>query len=313
MDGLILVHKPKGLTSHDIVIQIRKILDKKRVGHFGTLDPLATGLLLIAVGKATRLFPFYLRATKTYKGQIRLGYSTDTYDSDGEPLSRESKNYPDKKTLLENMKRFLGEIEQISPPYSAKKYKGKALYKLVRQQKEYQLKSSKVVVHYFRLTKFDPPHMDFEVKCSSGTYIRSIAHELGQSLGCGAHLNQLERIEISKFHISKSYTVEEIEKMSSLGQTKKFLHPIEVLLPEYPKIIVKDRAVFLVRNGCEFFPDSTPTALPSEEDANMKAEKKQDIFRIFDSRGRLLAFAIKKAEKNSLHPFLVFDTENKSR
>jgi tRNA pseudouridine55 synthase len=313
MDGLILVHKPKGITSHDVVIQIRKILDIKRVGHFGTLDPMATGLLLVAVGKATRLFPFYLRATKTYQGQIRLGYSTDTYDSDGEPVSKESKRYPDKKILLENMKRFLGEIEQMSPPYSAKKYKGKALYKLVRQQKEYQLKSSKVVVHLFKLIKYDPPHMDFEVKCSSGTYIRSIAHDLGQRLGCGAHLNHLERTEIGKFHVSKSHTIKEIEKISSLGQTKKILHPIEVLLPEYPKIIVKDRAVLLVRNGREFYPDSIPDAFPSEEDANTKGEKKQDIFRLFDSQGKLLAFAIKKAEKNSLHPFLVFDTENKSQ
>jgi tRNA pseudouridine55 synthase len=313
MDGLILVHKPKGITSHDIVVQIRKILDKKRVGHFGTLDPLATGLLLIAVGKATRLFPFYSRATKTYKGQIRMGYSTDTYDSDGKPISRESKNYPDHKVLLENMKKFEGEIEQVSPAYSAKKYKGKALYKLVRQQKKYQLKSTRVVVHFFRLIKYDPPHVDFEVKCSSGTYIRSIAHDLGQSIGCGAHLNQLVRTEIGEFRVSESHTVKEIEDMFSLGQTNKFLHPIETLLPEYPKIIVKDRAVLLVRNGSEFYPDSIPNSLSAKQNANMKEKKNQDIFRIFDTQGRLLAFAIKKAENNSLHPFLVFDTENKSQ
>ena len=313
MDGLILVHKPKGITSHDVVVQLRKILGKKRVGHFGTLDPLATGLLLVAVGKATRLFPFYSRATKTYQGQIRLGYSTDTYDSDGVPLSRESKNYPDKKILLENMKRFEGEIEQLSPPYSAKKYKGKALYKLARQKKEYHLKSTRVVVHFFRLIKYDPPYMNFEVKCSAGTYIRSIAHDLGHRLGCGAHLSRLLRTEIGKFHVSESHTIKDIEDLFSLGQTRTFLHPIEALLPEYPKIIVNDRDLGLVLNGSEFYPDSIPSVVSPEEDSKLKEKKEQDIFRIFDSQGRLLAFASKKAEKNSLHPFLVFGTENNSR
>jgi len=312
MDGLILVHKPKGFTSHDIVNLIRKILDKKKVGHFGTLDPLATGLLLVAVGKATRLFPFYLRSDKTYEGRIRLGYSTDTYDSDGKPISKESKNYPDKKKLVTNMNRFLGEIEQVSPPYSAKKYKGQALYKLVRRREEFKLKSNKVIVHFFGLKEYLPPHIYFDVKCSSGTYIRSIAHDLGQNLGCGAHLDQLMRTEIGEFHISKSHTINEIKELSSLGQAKKFLHPIESLLPEFPKIVVHDRTAVLVQNGSEFIPDSIPDTFSPGEETNSQGEKKQNIFRIFDSQGNLLAFATTKSDKNSLHPFVVFDS-NTSR
>ena len=311
MDGLICVHKPKSVTSHDIVTRIRKILDIKKAGHFGTLDPLATGLLLVAVGKSTRLFPFYLRSPKTYEGRIRFGYSTDTYDSEGKPVSRESKNYPDKKILLECMKSFEGEIEQVSPPYSAKKYKGKALYKLVRQQREYKLKSSKVTIHCCRLTEYVPPFVEFEVKCSSGTYIRSIAHDLGQKIGCGAHLIQLMRTEIGEFHISESHTVKEIEKMSSAGKTLKFLHPIEELLPEFPKIIVNNKVKLLVQNGSVFCPDLIPNDFP-EEETKSKEEKKQDIYKIFDSLGKLLAFAIKERGKNSLHPFLVFNSKNNS-
>ena len=310
MDGLILVHKPKGVTSHDIVIRIRKNLHVKKVGHFGTLDPLATGLLLIAVGKATRLFPFYLRSTKTYLGQIRLGYSTDTYDAEGKPASEESKNYPDNTKLLEIMNNFLGETEQLPPPYSAKKYKGEALYKRVRGQKEYELKSTNITVYFFRLKMYSPPYMEFEIKCSSGTYIRSIAHDLGKISGCGAHLNSLLRTEIGEFHIDKSHTVEEIEKMASVGHADKFLHPLEVLLPEFPKIIVKDNDALRIRNGSPFIPDIMPLDPSPKNDTITEELETQSIFRIFDSREKLIAFATKEAQKKSLRPFLVFDSKN---
>jgi len=312
MDGLILVYKPKGMTSHDIVIRIRTILGIKKVGHFGTLDPLATGLLLVAVGKATKLFPYYLYLAKTYSGRIRLGIATDTYDSEGKPVSKESKMYPEEDFLLENMKTFRGEIEQVPPPYSAKKYKGEPLYKRVRSKKEYKLKSNKVIIHYFKLKNYCPPYMDFDVKCSSGTYIRSIAQDLGQKLGCGAHLDQLERTEIGEYHISKSYILEKIEKMFSLGQASQFLHPIEDLLPELPKIVVNDSTASLVRSGSYFFPDSLSISFSAIEDATSEHVKRPDIFRIFDSHGKLLAFAKKKAGDNSLHPFLVFDSKNTS-
>jgi len=313
MDGLILIYKPKGMTSHDIVIRVREILGVKKVGHFGTLDPLATGLLLIAVGKATRLFPFYLHSAKTYLGRIRLGIATDTYDAEGKPLSKESKKYPEENFLLENMETFQGEIEQVPPAFSAKKYKGEALYKRVRKRKEYKLKSNKVIIHYFRLKNYSPPYIDFDVKCSSGTYIRSIAHDLGQKLGCGAYLDQLMRTEIGEYRISKSYTLEKIEKMFSLDQTNQFLHPLEDLLPELPKIIVNDSTASLVRSGSYFCTDSVRVSFSPDEDAISEHAKSRDIFRIFDSKGKLLAFATKKAENNSLHPFLVFDSKNTSQ
>jgi tRNA pseudouridine55 synthase len=309
MDGLILVRKPEGLTSHDIIIRIRRILKTKKVGHFGTLDPLATGLLLIAVGKATRLFPFYLKTAKTYEGQIRLGYSTDTYDSDGNPLSKGSDVFPDNQILVENMSRFLGEIDQVPPPYSAKKYKGEALYKRVRMQKDYELKPAKVFIHYFNLKKYSPPLLDFEAKCSSGTYIRSLAHDLGQNLGCGAHLTRLVRTRIGEFHIRNSHSVEEIEELYVKGKTDKFLHPIESLLSDFPSILAKDTDVPLIENGREFYPDSIPDFLNLESEIIREDVEKKNILRVFDAQGRLLAFASKKTGSDSVHPFMVFKAE----
>lgn len=301
MDGLILVDKPKGITSHRVVSRIREILGTKKVGHFGTLDPLATGLLLVAVGKATRLFPFYLQTEKNYEGRIRLGIATDTYDSEGHTVSQESTNYPDKKRLIDLMKTFEGEIEQVPPPYSAKKYKGETLYKRVRQKKEYVLKPNKVIVHSFQLKNYLPPYVGFEVRCSSGTYVRSLAHDLGQKLGCGAHLDELKRTRIGKHSIGEAYSLKNIESLFAAEQTEKFLHPIEALMPEWPKITVSDSTARLVRTGCDFGIDPISHSL-----------SEAGIYRIFDSKEKLIAFATEKKGINSLHPFLVFDPTNSS-
>jgi tRNA pseudouridine55 synthase len=312
MDGLILVNKSSGITSHGVVDQIRGILATKKVGHFGTLDPSATGLLLIGVGKATRLFPFFLHTAKCYEGRIRLGIATDTYDSEGKPTWKESENFPDENSLLHHMKAFHGEIEQVPPPYSAKKYKGEALYKRARKQKEFKLKANKILIHYFKLKNYNPPYMDFEVKCSSGTYIRSIAHDLGQKCGCGAHLDKLERTEIGEYSISKSHTLENIEILFDKGQISKFLHPLESLLPELPKIIVDNNTAELVRSGCDFCPDSIPVPYFPYGRETSPYKKMPDIYRIFDSQEKLLAFATKKTGKKAFHPFLVFHPKNAS-
>ncbi len=306
MDGLILVQKPKGMTSHDIIARIRKILKIKKAGHFGTLDPSATGLLLVAVGKATRLFPYYLDRSKTYEGQIRLGYATDTYDTEGIPSAIETKSYPDEATLKERMAKFIGEIDQIPPPYSAKKYKGEALYKRVRAKKEYELKPARVYIHYFKLKKYAPPLLDFTAKCSSGTYMRSLAHDLGQDLGCGAHLERLARTEIGEFHIGESHTLAEIEEMHTSGQKGGFLRPIENLLSDLPRITVGSQHASLIQNGREFFPDNVLVDPPCDSVMTGEKSAKKDIVRIFDAQGKFLALAKKSRENDSLHPFLVF-------
>lgn len=308
MDGLILIDKPQYFTSHSVVIEIRKILNIKKVGHYGTLDPIATGLLVIAVGKATKLFPLFSKTDKVYKGQIRLGYSTDTYDSQGKFTSSEKKVYPSEEHLLGMMKKFEGETDQIPPLFSAKKYKGKPLYALAREKKEFELRSNKVFIHFFRLKAYNPPFISFAVKCSSGTYIRSLAHDLGQIFGCGAHLSQLTRTEVGNFNLKDGFSLEKIKRFTEKGKIDEFFIPLEVLFPEYPKIVLKEEGLALARNGNLIFPEKILKIFQQESLFSDTSEEEEIIFKLFSIEGKLLALARKIPEKNCLHPFLVIDS-----
>lgn len=313
MDGLILVDKPQNFTSHDIVLRIRNILNIKKVGHYGTLDPLATGLMLLALGKATRLFPFFSTTDKVYEGLVRLGFSTDTYDSAGKPTSSEEKNYPQKHNLLKAMKKFEGEIQQLPPPYSAKKYKGKPLYALVRGKKEFELRPSKVFIHFFQLIKYNPPLLEFKAKCSSGTYIRSLAHDLGEGLGCRAHLSELNRTDVGNFNIKESRSIGEIKRLVDAGKIDEFLIPFESLLPEFPKIILKERGSVLVKNGNLVSPENIQKVILDESSSAEISPGREEIFRMFSLEGKFLALAKKVPEKNCFHPFLVIGSKKTER
>lgn len=303
IDGLLLVDKPPGVTSHHVVLEIRKIFPFNKVGHCGTLDPMATGLLIVALGKATRLFPFFSKADKVYQGQIRLGYSTDSYDSQGEPVSQEKKDFPSQQKLVNMMKKFQGEIDQIAPPFSAKKYKGKPLYVLARKKKEFKLKSSKVFVHFFDLTSYSPPFLHFAVKCSSGTYVRSLAHDLGQALGCGAHLSRLNRTKVGDFDLDQACSLEDIRRLVKEGKIESILFPLETLLPQFPKVILNENGTALVRNGnlisskdiLGIFPQHNSLLVPTQE----------HVFKLFNKEGKLLVFGRKDIQRGSIHPFLV--------
>jgi tRNA pseudouridine55 synthase len=176
-EGLILVNKPAGLTSHDIVLRIRDILQLSKVGHFGTLDPIATGLLLIAVGKATRFFPFYSKMDKSYHGTIRLGWATSTYDTEGEPITEEVTSFPAQEKIEAALQSFSGRISQLPPLFSAKKFKGKPLYYLARNQKKVERQPIEVEIYRFQLIDYQPPFLEFKLDCSSGTYVRTLAHD----------------------------------------------------------------------------------------------------------------------------------------
>jgi len=307
MDGLILVNKPQNLTSHDVVIKIRKILSTKKVGHFGTLDPLATGLMVVALGKATRLFPFFSKVDKAYRGEMRLGFSTDTYDSTGKSASPEKKEYPEEDSLIKVMKTFEGEIKQLPPPYSAKKYKGKPLYMLARAKREFELRLSRVFVHIFRLKKYNPPFLEFEVRCSSGTYIRSLAHDLGQCLGCGAHLSRLTRTELGNFHLKDCFSIEKIKRLTEEEKIEEFLIPLESLLPEYPKLILEEKGSVLARNGNLVFSRNIAKIIPGSLPLSPVSPGGENIFRMFSLDGKFLALAKKVPGKNCFHPYLVVD------
>ncbi len=308
MDGIILVHKPPGITSHGVVEKIRKVLNEKKVGHYGTLDPMTTGLLVIALGKATRLFQFFSKENKVYKGQIRLGYSTNTYDSSGTKTSVEINNFPSRYKILEEMRKFEGEILQVPPVFSAKKFRGKPLYALARKNKEVKLVPSKISIYFFYLKNYNPPIIDFEVKCSSGTYIRSLAHDIGQSLGCGAHISQLVRISSGNFNLKDSFQLEKIVELTLEEKTEEFILPLKTLLPEIPKVIVNDTGLSLVKNGNIIFPENILKVSSLPLSITESKKEKKYIYKIFSSDGSLLAFAKRINENNCFHPFLVIDS-----
>lgn len=281
----------------------------QRVGHFGTLDPMATGLMIVALGKATRFFPFYSKLDKVYGGQIRLGFATNTYDTDGTPSAEEKTSYPSEEILLKEMENYVGEIDQTPPPFSAKKFKGKPLYVLARKKQEVKPNPVKIHIHYFQLVSYDPPFIDFQTACSSGTYIRSLAHDLGQSLQCGAHLSQLERTAIGNLSIQSSVTLERLENLTQENKIRDILIPLDSVLPNFPKIILNNEGVSLAKNGNMVFLEHIhTTSSPSFILPDSQAEQVK-IFRMFNQEGKLLALGKTQPEKHGLHPFLVVDSE----
>lgn len=255
MNGFLIIDKPGGCTSHDVVRAVRKALGMKQVGHGGTLDPEATGLLLVAAGRATRLFPFLAGFDKTYRGRIRLGFSTDTYDAFGAPTGFQAAELPDAGRLAAAMRSFVGEIRQVPPPYSAKKIDGRPAYKLARARRPVNLKPVKVSVRSFDLLAYEPPHVDFEAVCSSGTYIRSLAHDLGRMLGCGAHLASLRRTAVGRFKVSDAVTLEGLEAAAREGGIDSLIIPMEAALPSMPELIIRPEALNRLANGAPLRPE----------------------------------------------------------
>ncbi len=304
MDGLILVDKPPGLTSHDIVARIRKILGLARVGHFGTLDPMATGLLLVGAGAATKLFPVFSGENKVYIGQIRLGLATDTYDALGSPLTTEKTDFPCPGNLRAAMEEFVGKIEQVPPPYSAKKREGKPLYRWARSRRPVELKPHPVMIHTFKLIFYRPPELHFEVDCSSGTYIRSLAHDLGQNLGCGAHLASLRRTAVGKYSVSSALSLEQIEELAAQGRIQEFLIPLESLFQEWPKAVLGPHEKDVVQKGKAIPFEQVLRIFDLSRNESMSAEGKTS-FRMFSLEGRFLALARRDEEKQAFIPYLV--------
>ncbi|MFZ0543070.1 MAG: tRNA pseudouridine(55) synthase TruB [Candidatus Sulfotelmatobacter sp.] len=211
MNGVIIIDKPAGFTSHDVVNRMRRILQQRSVGHLGTLDPLATGVLPLVTGSLTRLAQFYTTSEKTYEGIIRFGFATNTYDADGDPIGEAQSITPRLEHLQKLSARFLGIIEQVPPPFSAKKIHGVPAYKLARKQKEVVLKPVQVEIKEFDILAVEGDRARFRARVASGTYMRSVAHEMGQLLGSGAHLEFLRRTAVAEFDIAQAHTLEEIE------------------------------------------------------------------------------------------------------
>ena len=249
LNGVMVVDKPAGWTSHDVVAKTRRIVGERSIGHLGTLDPMATGVLPLVLGRMTRLCQFYNASEKAYEGTIRLGFATDTYDADGDPSGEPVEVQVSLEELRSSVEGFVGCIQQVPPPFSAKKIKGVPAYKLARKKQDVELKAVDVEVKEFGITAFEADLAQFRCRVSSGTYVRSLAHELGQKLGCGAHLASLRRTAVAEFTLEQSHTLEDIAQAASESRIEELLiHPRRVL-PAIPCVTATEADVAKIRNG----------------------------------------------------------------
>ena len=232
VNGVVVIDKPAGMTSHDVVNRIRLRFRKTKVGHLGTLDPRATGVLPICLGKATRLGQFIDGTPKEYSGEIRLGFSTTTFDRDGEPTSEDRPWKGSREELDRAIEQYMGDIDQVPPPFSAKKIGGVPSYKFARRGRPLATPAVRVRVEHFEVTRFEPPQIGFRIVCSPGTYVRSLAHDLGQTLACGAHLTSLRRTRSGRF--GESQTV----SLDSLVDTDVI--PMHRLFEAWPQIEISE-------------------------------------------------------------------------
>lgn len=266
MNGVLIIDKPRGLTSHDVVARVRRILKQRAVGHLGTLDPLATGVLPLVLGTMTRLAQFYLASEKSYEGVIRFGFATDTYDAEGEPVGPAQGpaiTLEQARALAGN---FQGVIEQLPPPFSAKKVQGVPAYKLARKKKDVRLKPVQVEIKEFEITQVEDCRAHFRARVASGTYMRAVAHEMGKLAGCGAHLESLRRTAVAEFQLADAHTLDELqqaaqgrEERAEVGEGRAIgagescveallIHPRK-LLPAIPSVTANDEVVSKIRHG----------------------------------------------------------------
>jgi len=275
MDGIVNINKPEGITSHDVVQIIRKRFGTSKAGHLGTLDPIATGVVPVAVGKATRFSQFLPNSPKEYEGVLRFGFATDTYDRDGLPTTEER---PLQGEVEEAMRALKGVVDQVPPPFSAKKVGGVPAYRLARKNRPVQMAAARVEIREFQSVALDPPFMKFRVVCSPGTYIRSLVHDLGQRLGCGAHLTALCRTRSGDFRIEQAV---ELDKVSSTD-----LVAMEHLLGSIPRIEVSESDEKKVMHGNQ-----------------IRAEGSAPLARIFNKKGEFIA--VGSVENGWVRPRLV--------
>ena len=290
MNGIFVIDKPAGLTSHDVVNRVRRILNLRSVGHLGTLDPLATGVLPLVVGNLTRLAQFYTGSEKCYEGTIRFGFSTDTYDSDGDPSSEPAVinlSLDDVKTLAAP---FLGTIEQMPPPFSAKKIKGVPAYKLARKNRDVPLKAVQVKVEELEIFSCQGDLAIFRARVSSGTYIRSIAHDMGRAAGCGAHLATLRRTMSGRVHAGRRTHARRAGGCESRGSARRYLHPSQKASPSFPAVAANEEQAARIRSG---------------QSVNLPELSRARQVKVFQGQRDLIAIATRIAG-TLFHPGIVF-------
>jgi len=250
MNGLLVLDKPSGVTSHDVVAIVRRSTGEKSIGHLGTLDPMATGVLPLLLGKYTRLAQFFGQADKHYTGHIRFGFATDTFDADGVPATDARPLTQSFEVLRALGRKFHGDMDQLPPIFSAKKINGVAAHKLARAGVEVAVKPARITIHSFELTSLEGDTAAFTMSVSAGGYVRSVAHELGQLAGCGAHLSSLRRTQAGAFSLEQAITIDQL-KSATVAELEALLPHPRTLLPEMPSVTVDDQLAGRLRNGMQ--------------------------------------------------------------
>lgn len=249
LNAVLVVDKPAGWTSHDVVAKTRRLLGERSIGHLGTLDPMATGVLPLVLGRMTRLCQFYNESEKTYEGTVRLGFATDTYDADGEPAGPSQAVKVTLEEVESFVASFVGVIQQVPPPFSAKKIQGVPAYKLARRKQQVELQPVQVEVREFVISSVEGDLVPFRCRVSSGTYVRCLAHELGQKLGVGAHLASLRRTAVAEFTVEQSHSLDEIAEAAAHSRIDGLLVHARRVLPQIPSVTATDEDVAKIRHG----------------------------------------------------------------
>ena len=285
MNGILNVYKEPGFTSHDVVAKLRGIVKQKKIGHTGTLDPDAEGVLPVCLGNATKLCGLLSEKEKTYQAVLLLGRTTDTQDTSGKTLSQSPVNVKE-DGIREAVLSFLGDYDQVPPMYSALKVGGKKLYELAREGKEVERKPRRVrildiTIHWIRI-----PEVCFTVTCTSGTYIRTLCYDIGESLGCGGCMKSLLRTRVDRFQLEESLRLSQIEELAREGRLPEILLPVDEVFPAYPKLWIREESNRLVHNGNPFSGSDVERILEADESAGANAGEASDgHVRVYDSSG----------------------------
>jgi tRNA pseudouridine55 synthase len=277
MDGVLIIDKPEGWTSHDVVAKVRNITRIKKVGHTGTLDPFATGVLPLTLGCATRLTSYFLSSDKTYQGVIRFGFATATFDRDGQPMSEDTKPQLDAARVEEIFRHYLGAVRQTQPPYSAKKIQGKPMYKYARKGMTLDPETKEVTIKTLKLLRVAGSEAEFELCCAAGTYARSLAHDVGRDYGCGGHLIRLRRTRSGDFPIEAATALTEGDRFHPVEYLLERIIPMRDLLQDLPGIRLSAGDRDRIRHGMDL------NLLTSSPDA--------EEYRLLDENGDLVALA----------------------
>lgn len=296
INGILNVYKEAGFTSHDVVAKLRGICRQKKIGHTGTLDPEAVGVLTVCLGSGTKLCDMLTDKSKEYEAVLLLGKVTDTQDVTGTVLE-EREVTVDEEQAVEAVRSFVGAYEQIPPMYSALKVNGKRLYELARAGKEVERKGRPVEIHSIEILSVSLPEITFRVACSKGTYIRTLCHDIGRKLGCGGAMKSLKRTRVGIFTIDGALKLSQLEELAAQGRLEEKVIPVEAMFAELPALTVKDAFARLVENGNAFYPGQ------AEESA-----KTPDVgqVRVYDRKGRFYGIYAFSEEKERYQPVKMF-------